>query len=133
MTATILYKGDLRTEATHTKSNNRIVTDAPTDNHGKGEAFSPTDLVCSALASCMLTIMGISANIHHINMTNTQANVTKVMADNPRRIGKIRIDFIFENKQLTDKEKQILRNSAIHCPVMKSLSADVEKEITFDW
>ncbi len=133
MTATILYKGDLRTEATHTKSNNRIVTDAPTDNHGKGEAFSPTDLVCSALASCMLTIMGISANTHHINMTNTQANVTKVMADNPRRIGKIRIDFIFENKQLTDKEKQILRNSAIHCPVMKSLSADVEKEITFDW
>lgn len=133
MTATIQYIGDLRTEATHTKSHNRIVTDAPTDNHGKGEAFSPTDLVCSALASCMLTIMGISANTHHINMTNTQANVTKIMADNPRRIGKIIIAFVFENKQLTDKEKQILYNSAIHCPVMKSLSDDVEKEITFDW
>lgn len=132
-TAKIIYLGDLRTEATHLASNNKIITDAPIDNHGKGEAFSPTDLLCSSLASCMLTIMGITANTHNINIKNTEIKATKIMANDPRRVIEIIIEMNFPTNSYSEKEKQMLMNAAKTCPVAKSLHPDIKQTISFNF
>jgi putative redox protein len=134
MTSQVIYLGDLRTSATHIQSNSVIETDAPIDNQGKGARFSPTDLVATALSSCMLTIMGIAANTHNINITNTQCNVEKIMETAPRRIGKINIEVHFpKNNTYSEKEKMILEKAALTCPVMESLHPDCIKNIQFLW
>lgn len=132
MTSTVVYEGDLRTTCTHLKSGNSFITDAPTDNNGKGEAFSPTDTVATALASCILTVMGIKARDMNANIDGASAKITKTMASDPRRISKIAIAFSFPNP-VSDKEKKILENVARTCPVYHSLHPDIEKEITFEW
>lgn len=132
-TAEIIYKGDLRTEATHLKSGKSFITDAPTDNHGKGEAFSPTDTVCAALASCMLTLMGIGAGRHNLNIDGTKVQVLKHMADNPRRISKIDVIISFGPNNYSAEEKEILERYAITCPVAKSLHPDIEQVVEFNY
>lgn len=134
MTSQVIYLGELRTNATHIQSGSVIETDAPIDNQGKGARFSPTDLVATALASCMLTIMGIAANTHGIMITNTTCSVDKIMGTAPRRIEKIKIAIQFpENSTFTDKEKSILEKAAFTCPVMESLHPDCIKDIQFLW
>ncbi|WP_046757475.1 OsmC family protein [Kordia jejudonensis] len=132
MTSKVTYKGNLRTVSQHIKSGNEFITDAPTDNNGKGEAFSPTDTVATGLASCMLTVMGIKAAQMDVNMEGASAEVTKTMASNPRRISKIevKISLPFE---ADDKTKKILENTANTCPVHYSLHPDIEKIVEFDW
>lgn len=132
MTSIVTYKGDLRTECEHLQSNNKFITDAPLDNQGKGEAFSPTDTVATALASCMLTIMGIKARDLGIDIEETSARVKKHMAADPRRISKIEIEFTF-NKEHDFKFRSILENAAKTCPVIYSLHPDIEKVITFNY
>lgn len=127
------YLGDLRTAATHLKSNSRIITDAPTDNNGKGEAFSPTDLVSSALSSCMMTLMGITANREDIDLTGLKANVTKIMGANPRKIAEIKIDFSIDSLKATDVQKEKLRRAALTCPVALSLSESIKQTVTFNF
>jgi len=135
MTAEISYAGDLRTVAIHTQSGTVIETDAPKDNQGRGEKFSPTDLVASALGSCMLTIMGIAARTHDIDLIDTKLEIEKIMVADPlRRIGEIKIIFHFPmGKNYSDKEKTILERSALTCPVYLSLHADVQKTVVFNW
>lgn len=127
------YLGDLRTEATHNLSGNKIITDAPLDNQGKGEAFSPTDLLAASLGSCMLTIMGISAREHNINMEGTTCSIAKIMSAEPRRVGEIKISFNFPNGDFTDKERAILIHSAQTCPVSKSLHPDLVASLEFNF
>lgn len=132
MTAKIIYKGGLRTEATHMRSGNTIITDAPIDNKGKGQAFSPTDLVATALASCMVTIMGIKADEMNLNIENTSLEVEKIMASNPRRIAEVNINIQIPLK--TDAKRQkILEKAALTCPVAKTLSEEMKSNITFTW
>jgi len=132
MTAKVDYKENLRTECIHVKSNTQIETDAPTDNQGKGERFSPTDLVATALASCMMTLMGIAVQERNINIEGTISEVEKVMGTNPRRISQINIKMILpKDKTYTDKEKAILEKAALTCPVHFSLHPDVEKNVEF--
>ncbi len=126
------YLGELRTEATHLQSGTKIITDAPVDNQGKGEAFSPTDLLAASLASCMLTIMGITARTHGINIDGTQCSTTKIMAADPRRVAEIKVDFQFAH-EYTDKEKKILEHAALTCPVFFSLHPDLKKTVDFGW
>ena len=134
MTAEIIYTGELRTTATHIASGNEIVTDAPVDNHGKGEAFSPTDLASTSLATCMLTVMGILARNKGINIEGTKAKVLKVMASDPRRISKIEIEINFpESENYSEKEKDMLKHTALTCPVALSLHPDIIQEITFNF
>lgn len=135
MTSQIRYKGDLRTQATHLQSNTIIETDAPKDNQGKGERFSPTDLVATALGSCMLSIMGIAANTHQIDIVDTTIDIEKIMIADPlRRIGEIKADFYFpEGKAYSDKEKTILEKAALTCPVFLSLNENVIKTVHFHW
>lgn len=134
MTSQIVYKGNLRTEATHLQSHTVIETDAPVDNNGKGERFSPTDIVATALGSCMLTIMGMKAETMNIDLTGTTLNIQKIMAANPRRISGVQIAFQFpEALRLSEKEQTILENSAHTCPVAKSLHPDMEVEVKFGW
>ena len=126
------YLGGLRTEATHIQSGTTILTDAPVDNKGKGEAFSPTDLLAEALAGCILTTMGIAANNHGIDIDNTSAEVTKIMAANPRRVAEVVVTLKFP-KTYSDNEVKILEHAAITCPVAVSLHPDVKKTIDFGW
>jgi len=130
MTAKVLYEGGLRCKAIHKKSGTLISTDAPLDNEGKGESFSPTDLVATALGSCMLTIMGIAARNHEIDIKGTTAEVTKTMASNPRRISKLDVA-IHMSKNFTAKERKILEAAAHGCPVGKSLHSDLEETVSF--
>ena len=132
MTSKVIYKGALRTEATHIRSGNTIITDAPTDNKGKGEAFSPTDLVVTALASCMLTIMGIKADEMNINIKDTSAEVKKIMTPGPRRIAQV-IIVINIPISANEKIKNILEKAALTCPVDKSLSNSMIRDIKFIW
>lgn len=132
-TSSIVYKGDIRTEAKHTKSGQIIFTDAPTDNFGKGEAFSPTDLVATALGCCILSIMGIAAKTHNIIMEGTKVDIQKTMAENPRRIVKIEVDIYMPSVQYDSREKAILTNAAKGCPVSRSLNHEIEEVITFYW
>ena len=126
----IKYNGNLRTSATHLESNTIINTDAPKDNHGLGESFSPTDLVCASLASCLMTIMAISMQKHMIDLKGTKASVKKTMMSEPRMISQIDITIIFP-ENYTDRIKTILERSALNCPVHKSLSKKIEKNIKF--
>lgn len=127
-----VYLGGLRTEATHVQSGTKIITDAPVDNQGKGEAFSPTDLLSASLASCMLTIMGIKARNMGIDIDNTKCSITKIMATEPRRVAEIVISFKF-SKNYTEKEQKILENAALTCPVYYSLHDDLKKTVDFGW
>jgi len=132
MTSKITYLGDLRTTSVHLQSGTTIMSDAPVDNHGKGEAFSPTDLVANALGSCMLTIMAIKSHDLDVDLKGTTATVTKLMQSDPRRISKITI--VFEmNTGTNEKNRIILERAALSCPVYFSLHPDVEKEIVFNW
>jgi uncharacterized OsmC-like protein len=133
MISKVIYKGNLRTEATHLRSGNVIITDAPLDNHGKGEAFSPTDLASTSLASCIMTIMGIAANTHNINIEGATADVIKVMDSDPRRIKTIEVTIQMPDNNYTDKEKKILEKAAHHCPVGLSLHPDTEEVLTINW
>ena len=128
----IKYQGDLRTTATHLDSGSEISTDAPKDNHGLGETFSPTDMVCSALASCILTIMAIAVERNDIDIKGTRAIVKKTMGNNPRRIVKIEIDLIFP-KEYDSKTRTILEGAAHNCPVHHALSERIEKYILFTY
>ena len=128
------YLGELSTEATHVKSGNKLITDAPLDNKGKGEAFSPSDLLATALGSCMLTIMGMAANEQNINMDGTTCSITKIMASEPRRIGEVQITFNFPpDANYTDKVKTILQRAAHTCPVSKSLHPDLIESLVFNF
>ena len=132
MTSKVTYLGDLRTSSTHLQSGTEILSDAPLDNKGKGEAFSPTDTVANALATCMMTIMGIKAGEMNVDLQGSTAAVTKIMNAEPRRIGAIEI--YFDMVGTTDqKNKTILERSAMSCPVFLSLHPEIEKRITFDW
>jgi putative redox protein len=132
MTATVTYKGGLRTEAKHIRSGNTIITDAPIDNKGKGEAFSPTDLVATAIASCMLTIMGIKADEMNLAIEGTKADVEKIMGTDPRRISQVNI-CINIPIDTDEKTKKILERAALTCPVDKSVSEGMIREIKFIW
>lgn len=132
MTAKVEYKEKLRTECIHIKSGTQIETDAPTDNNGNGERFSPTDLVATALASCMMTLMGIAIQGRDLNIDGTYCEVEKIMSASPRRISQINIKMILpENKTYSDKDKAILEKAALTCPVHFSLHPDVEKNVEF--
>ena len=132
MTSKITYLGHLRTSSVHLQSGTEILSDAPVDNHGKGEAFSPTDLVANALGSCILTIMGIKAQDLNVDISGTTAEVTKSMQAEPRRIAKIEINITFDKPQ-EEKTKKILEKAAMTCPVFNSLHPDLEKDIHFNW
>lgn len=128
------YKGSLRTEAVHVKSGNRIITDAPVDNQGKGEAFSPTDLVCAALGSCMMTVMGIVAEREAIPLEGLKLETTKQMVAEPRRISRIDIRFSWENPPaLSNGQLQKLKKAALTCPVAVSLHPDIVQEVHFNF
>ena len=127
------YVGELRTESTHLKSSNVIITDAPTDNNGKGNAFSPTDLVASALCSCMTTVMGICANKNQFDLPNSTAHITKVMSSHPRRISKIIVEINFDSNNLSDQNIEKLIAVAKGCPVAQSLSSDLIQEVRFNF
>ena len=127
------YVGELRTESTHLKSSNVIITDAPKDNNGKGNAFSPTDLVASALCSCMTTVMGICANKNQFDLPNSTAHITKVMSSHPRRISKIIIEINFDNNNLSEQNIEKLKAVAKGCPVAQSLSSDLIQEVRFNF
>lgn len=131
-TAKVTYLGNLRTENKHLKSGSMFITDAPTDNNGKGEAFSPTDTVATGLANCMITVMGIKARDMNVNMDGTTAMVTKTMAADPRRISRIDVTLNFPGG-IDDKSRKILENTGKTCPVMQSLHPDIEKVIVFNW
>jgi uncharacterized OsmC-like protein len=132
MTSKVTYLGDLRTSSIHVQSGNEIISDAPLDNNGKGEAFSPTDTVANALASCMMTVMGIKARDMNVDLKGSTAAVTKIMNAEPRRIGVIEITF--EMKGTNDqKDITILERTAMTCPVFMSLNTEIEKRITFNW
>ena len=130
-TSEIIYTSNLRTEATHVLSGDKIITDAPPDNKGRGEAFSPTDLVATSLATCMLTIMGISAREHGFSIDGTTASVTKVMYSTPRRIGEIHVSLRFPPNNYSEKEKKFIEKAAFTCPVSQSLHPDLKQEIEF--
>ena len=127
------YVGELRTYSKHIKSGQKIITDAPTDNNGKGQAFAPTDLVSSALCSCMTTVMGICAEKGGFKMPNSSAIITKVMSVEPRKIKEIRIELNFEENNLSEAQKNKLKNVGENCPVAKSLHPDINQIINFNF
>ena len=127
------YSGSLRTQAVHLKSGNTIITDAPPDNNGRGEAFSPTDLVCSALSSCMMTMMGILAQREGVELTGLTSDVVKIMDDNPRKIKEIQITFFQPHLAATDNQKEKLKRAALTCPVALSLSESIKQTIQFNF
>jgi len=133
MTSTVVYNGDLRTTCTHLKSNSAFETDAPTDNHGKGERFSPTDIMSTSLATCMLTVMGIKARTMGFDLNDIKVEVLKIMKADPRRIGGIELTFHIPDplKDIDEKTKAILKNTAETCPVMKSIHPEIA--IKLDW
>ena len=132
MTSKVTYLGQLRTKNQHLKSGDTFTTDAPVDNNGKGEAFSPTDTVATGLANCMLTVMGIKAERMALDLSGTTAEVTKIMASDPRRIAKILVDIDLPI-QPEEKARKILEHTARTCPVIYSLHPDIEKVVTFNW
>jgi putative redox protein len=134
LTSKVKYLGNLRTEGLHIQSGNRMITDAPKDNHGQGEAFSPTDIVASALASCMITVMGIAARRDGLtSIDGVTAEVKKVMYQEPRRIGEIHVKLTFPPNSYSEKEKKIYEHTAHTCPVAKSLHPDLKQVIEFVW
>jgi putative redox protein len=134
MTSSILYEGNLRTVCTHKRSGTLIETDAPVDNNGKGERFSPSDLVATALGSCMMTIMGMRAREMKVDLEGTHIDVEKIMKADPRRIGGINLTFHFpDSLQIDDKQKTILEKAAHTCPVILSINPDIQVNVHFQW
>ncbi len=127
------YLGGLRTKAIHLQSGNELITDAPTDNHGRGEAFSPTDLVATALGSCMISVIGIAAMKHNFDVDGTELKITKKMSAEPRRIAEIVVEFIFPPQNYSEKEKAIIDHCIKTCPVSLSLCVDVKQTILINW
>jgi putative redox protein len=132
-TVKTIYLGDLRTESTHLQSGNKLITDAPVDNQGKGEAFSPTDLLATSLGGCILTIMGITAREKGIDLVGTEVEITKVMASEPRRVAEVIVEFFFPAKSYTDEEKQLVESVAGTSPVPLSLHPGLKQTILFHW
>jgi uncharacterized OsmC-like protein len=130
-TSHIVYLGELRTEAVHQLSGNKLTTDAPPDNQGKGEFFSPTDLLATSLGSCMLTIMGISARTHNFDINGTKVSITKIMGTNPRRVIEVIVDLHFPHNNYSPKERKLLELAAKECPVANSLHPDLKQTINF--
>ncbi len=133
MTAEIIYQGELRCEGTHLHSGTVIETDAPTDNKGKGEKFSPTDLLCVALGTCIITTMGIKAADMNINLKGAQLEITKEMMADPRRVGRVIIKVTLPQIEISAKDKTILERTGDNCPVYKSLHPDMIKDISYEW
>jgi putative redox protein len=134
MTSTVIYEGELRTVARHNASGTLIETDAPVDNQGKGERFSPTDLVATALGTCMLTIMGMKARDLDLNLKGTRIEIQKTMKADPRRISGISLTFYLPSGlHLSEKNKVILQRSAETCPVMYSIHPDIDVQLNFNW
>jgi uncharacterized OsmC-like protein len=131
-TSNITYVGDLRTVCIHLQSGTQILTDAPTDNHGKGEAFSPTDLVATALGSCMVSIMGIKSKDLNVDLKDSTVSITKTMQSEPRKIAKIEV-ILNMSIETSEKNKAILERAAMTCPVLLSLHPDIEKDVVFNW
>lgn len=129
-TVKTIYKGDLRTEAVHVRSGSVIITDAPLDNQGRGESFSPTDMVATALGSCIFTIMGIAAREHGFSIDGSSCKITKIMTDNPRKIGEVKIDFDMTANDFTEKQKDILQCCVKNCPVARTLNESVFQNVT---
>jgi putative redox protein len=134
MTSTVIYDGDLRTVATHLSSGSAIETDAPLDNQGKAARFSPSDLVATALGSCMMTIMGIKARDMQVDLRGTRIEIEKIMKTDPRRIGQINLQFYFPENLRLEKNQQIILERAAHtCPVIYSINPEIKVQIAFDW
>jgi len=131
ITVKSIYEGNLRTTAEHVKSGNSFQTDAPVDNNGKGETFSPTDTVAAALASCMMTVMAIDGEKNGVDMSGMRTETTKVMAAEPRRISALKIDFYWDNCSASKEEREKLKDIGLNCPVALSLSENLRQEITF--
>jgi uncharacterized OsmC-like protein len=131
-TSNITYVGDLRTVCIHLQSGTQILTDAPTDNHGKGEAFSPTDLVATALGSCMVSIMGIKSKDLNVDLKDSTVSIIKIMQSEPRKIAKIEV-ILNMSIETSEKNKTILERAAMTCPVLLSLHPDIEKDVVFNW
>jgi len=132
-TSIVVYQGELSTDAEHASSGTVIRTDAPKDNQGLGRTYSPTDLLATALGSCMLTIMGIRAKTADIDISGTTATITKIMADQPRRVSQILVDIAVKDRSLTNKDKSALEHAALHCPVAKSLSEHLIQTVSFSY
>ena len=133
MTAKVIYEDNLRTRMTHLYSGTEVLSDAPLDNQGLAQSFSPTDMVATSLGSCMMTIMGIKARDMNLDLKGTEIEITKVMASDPRRISEIHATIKFPANNFSDKDKTILENAAKACPVAKSLHPDIKQEIKFEW
>lgn len=133
MTSKIVYEGELRTRMTHLYSGVEVITDAPLDNQGLAQAFSPTDLVATALGSCMLSIMGIKARDMQLDIRGVTVEIEKVMASDPRRIAEVHVAIKFPANNFSEKEKTIFQNAALACPVAKSLHPDIKQEVRFEW
>ena len=131
MTSKIIYQGDLSTQAIHIRSGNNIITDAPTDNNGKGEYFSPTDLLAASLGSCMLTIIGIYSIKNDLDIKGASAEITKVMTNNPRRVETIRVNLDFSGLNLSSKTQNVFKRLAENCPVALSLNKEIKQELNF--
>jgi uncharacterized OsmC-like protein len=133
MTSTVVYEGELRTTCTHLRSGNSFETDAPVDNNGKGERFSPTDLMATSLGTCMITVMGIKARAMGFDLNGIKIEVEKIMKAEPRRVGGINLFFIIPDtlKDIDEKTKQVLKNTGNTCPVQFSLHPDIEVKV--DW
>ena len=134
MTSIVIYDGELRTVATHLQSGNSFETDAPTDNHGKGERFSPSDLVATALGSCMLTIMGMRAREMNVDLKGTKIEIQKIMRSDPRQIAGINLTFHFPAHLITNEKQQAILEKAAHtCPVRYSINQDIKVDVVFNW
>jgi uncharacterized OsmC-like protein len=127
------YLGDLRTESVHPQSGNKLITDAPTDNQGRGEAFSPTDLLATAFGTCILTIMGMAARTHGFNIDGAEVHTTKVMGTNPRRVVELITEIVLPPNNYSDKHKKIIELVPDECPVSNSLRSDLKKTVTFKY
>lgn len=132
-TVRTIYLGELRTENTHIQSGNKVITDAPCDNQGRGEYFSPTDLLATSLGSCIMTIMGIKARDNGIDIAGTEVAVTKIMASDPRRVGEVVVEFYFPPRNFSDAEKKLIESVAGTSPVPLSLHPDLKQTIRFNW
>ena len=132
-TAEVIYLGEFRCEATHLQSGSKIITDAPTDNFGKGLAFSPTDLVAKALASCMMTTIAIQTRLMGFNLIDSKLTVKKHMSTDPRRISKIEINVFIPKNELSDADKSKIIEIGLSCPVAKSLHPDLIQDINFQF
>ena len=126
-TSRITYTGGLRTEAVHAKSGQMFITDAPTDNQGRGEAFSPTDLLATSLGACAITVVGIAAGTHGFNVDGTSMRITKIMASDPRRVSEVIVEMDFPPVKYSEKEKQIITHTIKTCPVAQSLHPDLKQ------